>query len=231
MRVDNEEIKVAPKLNDKLAQLVQDRWQAALSYNKLKEKCQHYLPPEYATLKVPLTNPEIWSRIMNQLRTSDLSSFYQYSKNIQKATIAITEGADQILQKNDELDVKSVLHTTLDAVALLGHTANRLSVLRRTNIRPVVSEEYRGLCKLEFPGSDYLFGQDLAKGTAQARETNTVSKIIFKKPSNVYQQRFPNNNKCQNVKQSVTKKDLILFCGKISNIKMGHQEKEKQDTN
>ena len=29
----------------------------------------------------------------------------------------------------------------------------------------------------------------------------------------------------------VTKRDLILFCGKISNIKMDHQKKEKQDTN
>ena len=38
---DDEEIKVAPKLNDKLAQLVQDRWQASLSYSKLKEKSQH----------------------------------------------------------------------------------------------------------------------------------------------------------------------------------------------
>ena len=35
---DNEEIKVATKLNDKLAQFVQDRWQATLSYNNLKDK-------------------------------------------------------------------------------------------------------------------------------------------------------------------------------------------------
>ena len=99
------------------------------------------MPPENATLKVPLTNPEIWSRMSNQLRTSNLS-FINIQRNIQNATIAISHVADQILQKNDQLDVKRVLHTTLDAVALLGHTANRLSVLRRTNIRPALSEEY-----------------------------------------------------------------------------------------
>ena len=123
------------------------------------------MPPENAIFKVPLTNPEIWSRMSNQLRTSDLS-FINIQRNIQKATIAISQVADQVLQKNDQLDVKSVLHTNLDAIALLGHTANKLSVVRRTNIRPALSEEYRGLCKLEFPGSDYLFGQDLGKSMA-----------------------------------------------------------------
>ena len=126
MGADDEEIKVAPKLNDKLAQLLKDRWQASLSYSKLKEKSQHYLPPDNDIFKVPLTNPEIWSRMSNQLRTSDLS-FINIQRNIQKATIAISQVADQVLQKNDQLDVKSVLHTSLDAIALLGHTANKLS--------------------------------------------------------------------------------------------------------
>ena len=49
-------------------------------------------------------------------------------------------------------DVKSVLHRSFDADALLGYTAISLSVLRRTNIRPALSEEYRGLCKLKLPG-------------------------------------------------------------------------------
>ena len=143
MGPDNEEIKVGLKLSDKLAQLVLDRWQATLSYSKLKEKSQHYFCLENATLKVPLTNPEIWPRMSNQLRTSDLS-FINIQRNIQKATIAISQVADQILQKNYQLDVKSMLHKSVDAVALLGHTTNKLSVLRDTNIRPALNEEYRG---------------------------------------------------------------------------------------
>ena len=35
----------------------------------------------------------------------------------------------------------------------------------------------------------------------------------------------------KNINKRMTKRDLILFCGKISDIKMGHQEKEKEDTN
>ena len=223
---DNEEIKVALKLNDKLAQLVQDKWQATLSYCTLKEKCQHYLPPENATLKVPLTNPEIWSRMSNQLRTSDLS-FINIQRNIQKATIAISQVADQIQQKNHQLYTKSVLHTSLDAVALLGHTTNRLSVLRRANIRSALIEEYRGLCKLEFPGSDYLFGQDLAKSMAQAREINTISKNVFKKASNFYQQKFPSNNKYQKVKQNCDKKRSDSFLWKDQRYQNGPPRKRK----
>ena len=128
-------------------------------------------------LTVPLANPEIWSRMSNQLITSDLSVI-DIERNIQKATIAISQVLNQILQKNGQLDVKSVLPTSLDAVALLGHTTNKLSVLRRTNIRPSLSEQYRGLCKLEFPGSDRLIslgkiqqksGPKLEKSTTQEK--------------------------------------------------------------
>ena len=223
---DDEEIKVAPKLNDKLAQLVQDRWQASLSYSKLKEKSQHYLPPENAIFKVPLANLEIWSRMSNQLRTSDLS-FINIQRNIQKATIAISQVADQVLQKKDQLDVKSVLHTSLDAIALLGHTANKLSVVRHTNIRPALGEEYRGLCKLEFPGSDYLFGQDLAKSMAQTREMNNISTNVFKKPSNFYQQRFPTNNKYQKFRQKTDKKRADSFLWKDHPHQNGSPRKKK----
>ena len=162
----------------------------------------------------------------NQLRTSDLS-FINIQRNIQKATIAISQVADQVLQKNDQLDVKSVLHTNLDAIALLGHTANKLSVVRRTNIRPALSEEHRGLCKLEFPGSDYLFGQDLGKSMAQTREMNHISTNVFKKPSNFYQQRFPTNNKYQKFRQTTDKKRADSFLWKDHRHQNGPPRKKK----
>ena len=124
-----------------------------------------------------------------------------------------------------------MLHTSLDAIALLEHTANKLSVARRTNIRPALSEEYRGLCKLEFTGSDYLFGQDLAKSMAQTREMNNISTNVFKKPSTFYQQRFQLITNVKNSDKRLTKRELILFCGKITDTRMDHQEKRKQDAN
>ena len=64
----------------------------------------------------------------NQLRTSDFSLINTH-RNIQKAKIAISQVADYILQKNYQLDIESVLHTSLDSVALSGYTTNKLSVL------------------------------------------------------------------------------------------------------
>ena len=209
---------------------MKDRWQATLSYSKLKEKYPHYLPSENATLKVPLTNPEIWSRMSNHLRTSDLS-FINIQRNIEKATIAISQVADQILQKNDQLDVKSVVHTSLDAVALLEYTTNKLSVQRRTNIRPALSEDHRGLCKLEFPGSDYLFGQGLAEIMVQATEMNDISKRFSRNLQTFTSKGFPVITNMKMLNKRVTKRRSDSFFGKISNIKTGHQEKEKQDSN
>ena len=66
-------------------------------------------------------------------------SLINIQRNIPKATIAISQVADQILQKNDQLDVKSVIHTSLDAVALLGYITNKIISLK-TLIYPTCSQ-------------------------------------------------------------------------------------------
>ena len=148
MNIKKEKKKFSLKINDKLAQLVQQRWD---------------------------TN-------------SDLT-FINFQRNVQKAAVAISQVADQILQKsnllmkvNDKIetasekfDVKGLIETSLDAVAILGHTSNKLSTLRKENIRPLLSDDYKSLCKLDFTGADLLFGEDLSKSMTRAKEMSTIT--------------------------------------------------------
>ena len=208
MNIKKEEKKFSPKINDKLAQLVQQRWETTLSLEKIKEKAHQFLPPENAPLIVPLTNSEIWTKMLWHHRNSDLT-FINFQRNVQKAAVAISQVADQILQKsnllmkvNDKIDteserfdVKGLIETSLDAVAILGHISNKLSTLRKENIRLLLSDDYKSLCKLDFTGADLLFGEDLSKSMTHAKEMSTITKAVFRKPQQSFQSKSTSKNK------------------------------------
>ena len=46
MNIKKEEKKFSPKINDKLARLVQQRWETTLSLDKIEEKAHQLLPPK-----------------------------------------------------------------------------------------------------------------------------------------------------------------------------------------
>ena len=89
---------------------------------------------------------------------------------------------DKIDTESEKFDVKRLIEASLDAVAILGHTSNKLSTLRKENIRPLLSDDYKSLCKLDFTGADLLFGEDLSKSMTHAKEMSTITKAVFKKP-------------------------------------------------
>ena len=179
-----------------------------MSLEKIKEKAHQFLPPENAPLIVPLTNNEHWTKMLWHHGNSDLT-FINFQRNVQKAAVGISQVADQILQKsnllmnvndkieieNETFDVKWLIETSLDAVAILGHTGNKLSTLRKENIRPLLSDDYKSLCKLDFTGADLLFGEDLSKSMTRAKEMSTITKAVFKKPQQSFQSKSTSKSK------------------------------------
>ena len=69
-----------------------------------------------------------------------------------------------------------VTHNT-DAVALLGHASNEISLLRREQIKPTLKPEYYPICNTDIPNSQLLFGGDPAK---RARDAQEISKLANK---------------------------------------------------
>ena len=212
-----------------------------MSLEKIKEKAHQFLPTENAPLIVPLTNNEHWTKMLWHHRNSDLT-FINFQRNVQKAAIGISQVAHQILQKsnllmnvndkieieNETFDVKWLIETSLDAVAILGHTNNKLSTLRKENIRPLLSNDYKSLCKLDFTGADLLFGEDLSKSMTRVKEMSTVTKAVFKKPQHSFQSKSTSKSKNyqqQHYDKQKKDKKADSFYGKSKNSKNVHQEK------
>ena len=64
--------KTAPKVADKLAEIVNSRWLSKLNVNALKEKQEKYARPvNCEKLLTPKVNPEIWAHLNRQTRAKE----------------------------------------------------------------------------------------------------------------------------------------------------------------
>ena len=126
---------------------------------------------------VPRVNPEIWAQMKAHKRQTDLR-IRSIQQSLQKASVANLQSGDSILQTPSGLpdSVKKELVThNIDAVALLGHTANELSLLRRQEIKPTLKLQYYPICNTDIPNSQLLFGDDLAKRVRDAQDTSKLT--------------------------------------------------------
>ncbi|XP_050414767.2 uncharacterized protein LOC126828804 [Patella vulgata] len=150
-----------PEVTDKLAEIINKRFQNRLTDDILKKTFSKYLRPRNCSgLSIPNVNNEIWKQLSNNIKRQDLRLSY-IQKAISKAASAITVCADEIL--DDKINDKSVVARKLiDSVALLGHASYDLSLKRRELIKPGLSPEFGGLCSTNVPVTpEYLFSDDL----------------------------------------------------------------------
>ena len=77
--------------------MLEFRWQNKLSETKLKEKSKQLLVHENCkNISVPLLNKEVWSQLNSFQRRCDLRMI-NLQKNLQKATVAITQNTYKLL--------------------------------------------------------------------------------------------------------------------------------------
>ena len=114
---------------------------------------------------------------------------------------------DEILKTSTGLpdSVKKALAThSIDTVALLGHAANELSLLRREQIKPILKPEYYPLCITEIPNAQLLFEDDLAKRARDAQDTSKLANKLGSitksqpRPSGRFSQKFDPTHKRDN---------------------------------
>ena len=102
-----------------------------LSEEKLKEKLNKYsLPQNCENLVGAKVNPEIWSKIRPETRSSDLK-MQKIQNTILKAITPLAELTDSLLNANDAKAVRQIL----DSVALLTHANCDITQCRRELIR------------------------------------------------------------------------------------------------
>ena len=77
--------------------------------------------------------------------------------------------------KDIDLPVDEMVRFHTDALALLGHTQNELSMKRREAIQPSLKKEYTGLYSQNVPVTKKLFGDDLQQQLNNMKASNKIT--------------------------------------------------------
>ena len=125
-------------------------------------------------------NPEIWAPLNAAQRKADLR-MANLQQALQKATFAAVMATDKLVgmkndPKNTSMQFNELMTNNVDVVALLGHAAHDLSHLRWEKLKPALKPAYHALYFSETitASTKYLIGDDLAKQTRDAKETNRI---------------------------------------------------------
>jgi len=109
-----------------------------------------YDPPENCVdITVTRVNPEIWQALNSFRQKADLW-FANLQQALKKATFVTLTNADKLLRVTDlsGSTKKDLLTSSIDIVALLGHAASEISILRREQMKPALMPEYHALWPL-----------------------------------------------------------------------------------
>ena len=93
---------------------------------------------------------------------------------ITKASCTLSVLADSYLGQNSPSEVKDIVTTLTDSMALLGHAHVQLSYRRRDAMVPALKGVYSGLSSTEVPITDKLFGDDIVKTMAEVKKEKSV---------------------------------------------------------
>ena len=133
-----------PPVSDKLAKILNSKFQAEFDSEKRKELLSKYkVPSNCESFHVPKVNPEIWQKLNAHAKRSDMSLYTQQDTLIH-VTSAISSVVDDLLsarQKNETPNYQSLIAQIIDSVALLGHVNRELSFKRRELLRTNLSQE------------------------------------------------------------------------------------------
>lgn len=93
------EATTSPSVSQKLADIVNNRWENLLNESKLKEKMEQYSRPENCDkLMAPRVNPEIWGKLNHTSHGSDLK-MVNLQKTLVRVGSALTQSIEILLSK------------------------------------------------------------------------------------------------------------------------------------
>ena len=121
------------KISESLPERGEFKWQTKLTLDQLMEKSENPLVPENCPkLSVPLANKELFSQLNNTQKIADLR-LRNLQKNIQKATIALVQVTDNLLQ--DKGETKPMIKNSLNAIFIMGHSLQDISTMRCQKVK------------------------------------------------------------------------------------------------
>ena len=186
--------KTGPDVNKNPANIINKRYAGKLTENKLKEKLELELyarPSNFEKLKAPEVNHEIWGKLKTPQKTRDLL-MANVQKTVIKATVAVVEVTNELLQKKPSADI---IRKLTDSIALMGHATYELSLRKRDLMRPSIYKELRSLCNQQIPVTDQLFGNDVQNSLKTIKECNKIANNYCTQAQGSEQKRYNNGYK------------------------------------
>ena len=179
-----------PPVSDKLAKIMNKRFQNRLDEPTMKNKIERYKTPGNCEETVPpIINRELLQPHIGLKRTAkrDDARLMTAQKMITRASTAIAVGVDKLhhfassADKNSDVDFKKmtnkVIENCLDACAFLGNAQQDLTLRRRFQMYKDLPLDIRSICyhKGESGQSGQLFGDDLPRQMKEARDAHRLS--------------------------------------------------------
>ena len=174
-----------PSVIAKLAEAVNAGLRKVVPDDKVREIADKLKRPQNCdALTVPKVNQELWPKLKRPTRNRDLKLQKTQGLLIKASIPLITLMDANINDKSSE--GKARLQMAMDAFRLLATAVAQLSFRRREFIAPDLYGSYKMLTSPNYPVTQWLFGDDLAKAAKEIRDTQRVASNVTMPGSSGY---------------------------------------------
>jgi hypothetical protein len=184
-------------VSERLAKLVNEKFTLDFDLQKRKSIMENYRTPKNCDQLVsPRVNPEIWGKLQNSVKRTDIKSsvLQDILLSVSSAIVNTMEALLESREKKALPNYKALLSTLTDSIALLGHVHKEMSFNRRDALRYHLNPEFRQACSRVVKPTGFLFGDDLSKTIQDIRATNkVVNTVSVGSPANREASRFKNH--------------------------------------
>ena len=135
-----------------------------LKKDKLSDLQKEYKPPENikAFCKGPRLNSMVYRELPDYVRGKD-KSLLEMQHKFAAVTTPLVRAIEMVDGSQPELDRRQLLVHLSHCLTFLGSAQFHVSMQRREQIRPHVTEKYRCLFNQDVPVTEYLLGNDAEK--------------------------------------------------------------------
>ena len=184
---------VSPSIDPKLADLVTPVLDSGMEEKKLDALYDKIARPKNCpAFTVPKINPEIWNNIGGEPHNQD-GKAQKVIKGLTKALTPLLKIQHQALQwvkSGGTFDPEQLVTDISDSITILAANVRQINANRREALRSIIQPQFQRLCSASMSvGTNFLFGNDLAKEVKEMDDTSKlVKKITIGKKSSDFQQ-------------------------------------------
>ena len=184
----NEADKVSPKVETKVAQLLDRYLKDAVLISEMEKAAKKYPRIDNCLrMKVPRLDAEVFQVVEQPVRTND-QNMQGIQRGIQAAMAAIAPVLDLVFQrKMDDPELDNLGTNVMNGLQLMAFASNAVAMKRREMLKPHLSPLYaKAMTKTQEESVEWLYGGDLSETTKQCETAKRISDKVLKRKQPFY---------------------------------------------